>query len=442
VSPGRPVTERIETMQVTVESTGALERRMRVELPAERIEKEVDSRLKSVGKSVKIKGFRPGKVPPKVVKQRYGAQIRQEVLSDLMQQSYSDAVQQENLSPAGGPRIETESQGDGKGFTYIATFEVMPEVELEGLDKIKVEKPEVEIGDSDLDEMIENLRKQKATWTAVERASATGDRVVVDFEGKLKGEPIEGGQGKEVPVILGQGQMLPDFEKGLTGVRAGEEKTFKVKFPKNYPAEELQGAKVDFTIHTHRVEEETLPPVDDSLAGMFNVTEGGLEQFRKDVADNMRHEADQKVKAQLREQLMDELLAANPIEIPQALKHQEMHSMQHEAMQRLGIEDHDKAPPLENFAESAEKRVRLGLLIRQLITDQELKIDEELVRAHIEEMCSGYENAEEMVNMYMNTPQLRQQIEPAVLEQRAFDWLLDQGKVKTRKVAFGEFMNG
>jgi len=428
-------------MQVTVESTGTLERRMRVELPAERIEKEVDSRLKSVGKNVKIKGFRPGKVPAKVVRQRYGAQIRQEVLSDLLQQSYSDAVQQENLNPAGGPRIETESQGDGKGFAYVATFEVMPEIELKGLDKIKVEKAEVEIADSDLDDMIDNLRKQKATWTEVERASAKGDRVVVDFEGKLKGELIEGGQGKEVPVILGQGQMLPDFEKGLTGIKAGDDKTFKVKFPKDYHAEDLQGQKVDFSIHTHRVEEETLPPVDDALAEMFSVKEGGLEQFRKDVTDNMRHEADQKVKAKVREQLMEGLLAANPLEIPQALKHQEMHSMQHEAMQRLGIEDHDKAPPIENFAESAEKRVRLGLLVRQLITDENIRIDEERVRQHVEEICAGYENADEMVNMYMNTPQVRQQVEPVVLEQMAFDRLLEHGKVKTRKVSFKDFMN-
>ena len=429
-------------MQVTVESTGKLERRMRVELPAERIEKEVDSRLKSVGKNVKIKGFRPGKVPPKVVKQRYGAQIRQEVLSDLMQQSYTDAVQQENLNPAGGPQIETETGADGKGFTYIATFEVMPEVKLEGLDKIKVEKPEVEIGDSDLDEMIENLRKQKATWTEVERASAKGDRVVVDFEGRLKGEPIEGGQGKEVPVILGQGQMLEDFEKGLTGIKAGDEKTFKVKFPKDYHAEDLQGQKVEFTIHAHRVEEETLPPVDDSLAEMFSVKEGGIERFRKDVLDNMRHEADQKVKSRVREQLMEGLLAANPIEVPKALKHQEMHSMQHEAMQHLGIEDHDKAPPIENFAESAEKRVRLGLLMRQLITDEDIRLDEERVREHVEEMCAGYENADEMVEMYLGTPRVRQQVEPVVLEQMAFDRLLEHGKVKAKKVGFKEFMNG
>jgi trigger factor len=438
----RLTAERIEIMQVTVESTGTLERRMRVELPAERIEKEIDSRLKSVGKNVKIKGFRPGKVPAKVVKQRYGAQIRQEVLSDLLQQSYSDAVQQEKLNPAGGPKIETESEGDGKAFAYVATFEVMPEVRLEGLDKIKVEKPEVEIGDSDLDDMIENLRKQKATWTEVDRASAKGDRVVVDFDGKLKGEPIEGGQGKEVPVILGQGQMLEDFEKGLTGIKAGDDKTFKVKFPKDYHAEDLQGKKVDFTIHAHRVEEQTLPPVDDSLAEMFSVKEGGIERFKKDVLDNMRHEADQKVRARLREQLMEELLAANPIEIPRALKHQEMHSMQHEAMQHLGIQDHDKAPPLENFAESAEKRVRLGLLMRQLITDENIRLDEERVRQHVEDMCAGYENADEMVEMYLGTPQVRQQIEPVVLEQMAFDWLLEHGKVKSKKVGFKEFMNG
>jgi trigger factor len=429
-------------MQVTVESTGTLERRMRVELPAERIEKEVDSRLKSVGKNVKIKGFRPGKVPAKVVKQRYGAQIRQEVLSDLLQQSYSDAVQQEKLNPAGGPKIETESGGDGKSFAYVATFEVMPEVKLDGLDKIKVEKPDVEIADSDLDDMIENLRKQKATWTEVDRACAKGDRVVVDFEGRLKGKPIEGGQGKEVPVILGQGQMLEDFEKGLTGIKAGDEKTFKVKFPKDYHAEDLQGQKVEFTIHAHRVEEETLPPVDDSLAEMFSVKEGGIERFRKDVLDNMRHEADQKVKSRVREQLMEGLLAANPIEVPKALKHQEMHSMQHEAMQHLGIEDHDKAPPIENFAESAEKRVRLGLLMRQLITDEDIRLDEERVREHVEEMCAGYENADEMVEMYLGTPRVRQQVEPVVLEQMAFDRLLEHGKVKAKKVGFKEFMNG
>jgi trigger factor len=428
-------------MQVTVESTGKLERRMRVELPAERISQEVAARLKSVGRTAKIKGFRPGKVPAKVVKQRYGKQIREEVVSELMQKSYTDAVVQENLNPAGGPKIEAEKVQDGKNFSYVATFEVMPEVALKNLDKIKVQKPDVSIGDEDLDAMILKLRKQKATWEPVDRQSKDGDRVIVDFDGQLKGEPIKGGQGKEVPVELGAGQMLPEFEKALFGVKSGEEKSFKVKFPKDYHAEELQAKKVDFSVLVHRVEEETLPPVDDSLAELFEVKEGGIEQFKKDVTDNMHREAKAKIKSDIREQVMQGLIDANPFDIPQALKHPEMHTMQHEAMQRLGIEDHDQAPPLENFAEMAEQRVRLSLLLRQVITEQKLTVDADKVRARVEEMCEGYENAEEMVNIYMSNPQMVQQIEPMVLEDQAVDWLAQNGKVTSKKVSFEEYMN-
>ena len=428
-------------MQVTVESTGTLERRMRVELPAERINQEVDSRLKSVGRTAKIKGFRPGKVPPKVVKQRYGKQIREEVLSELMQKSYSDAVMQENLNPAGGPRIEPQVSDDGKSFAYVATFEIMPEIELKGLDKVKVAKPDVSLGDEDLDDMIEKLRKQKATWEPVGRKSKEGDRVIIDFNGELKGEPIAGGEGNEVPVVLGQGAMLPDFEKALYGIAAGGEKSFKVKFPKDYHAEELQGKKVDFAVTVHRVEEEILPPVDDSLAEQFEVKEGGIEQFKKDVMENMEREARAKVKSDVREQALNGLVEANPFEIPETLKQQEMHQMQHEAMQRLGIEDHDQAPPMENFAEMAEKRVRLGLLVRQLIADQNMTVDADQVRTRVEEMCAGYENADEMVNVYMSNPQMVQQIEPMVLEDQAIDWLLENGKVTTKKVSFNDYMN-
>ncbi len=427
-------------MQVTVESTGALERKLRVELPGERIEKEVDSRLKSVGKTAKIKGFRPGKVPPKVVKQRYGKQIREEVLAELMQKSYSDAVIQENLKPAGAPTIEPEND-DGKSFAYVATVEIMPEVTLKGLDKIKVEKPDVAIEDSDLDEMIEKLRHQKAEWVAVDRKSKQGDRVVCDFDGTLKGKKIDGGHGTNVPVVLGQGQMLPDFEKGLTGVKTGDETSFTVKFPKDYHAEDLQGQKVEFAVTVHKVEEMKLPPVDDTLAEMFNVEEGGIEQFKKDVLENMQREAEQKVKNDVREQAMNGLLAANPLDVPKTLKHKEMHSMQHEAMRRMGVEDHDQAPPMENFAESAEKRVRLGLLIRQLIADNNISLEQDRVREYVEDMCAGYENTEEMVNMYLGNPQVMQQIEPMVLEQMAIDWLLEHGKVKKKKVSFSDYMN-
>jgi len=428
-------------MQVKVESTGTLERRMRVELPAEHIDQEVDSRLKSVGRTAKIKGFRPGKVPAKIVRRKYGKQIREEVLSELMQKSYTAAIVEAKLNPAGGPKIEPEAGGENKNFAYTATFEIMPEVKLKNLEKIKIETPDVTIGKKDVDDMLLKLRKQKATWAEVERKSADGDRVVVDFTGTLKGEAFPGGTGTEVPVVLGQGQMLPDFEKGLTGVAAGDEKSFKVKFPKDYHAEDLAGKKVDFAIKTHRVEEEVLPPVDDKLAEMFEVAEGGIGKFIADVKENMHREAEAKVKNDVREQIMDGLTDTNPIEIPNTLKHQEMHSLQHEAMQRMGIEDHDQAPPEANFADAAEKRVRLGLLLSQVISDQKLTVDEKMVRARVEEMCASYESSDEMVEAYMSNPQVVQQVEPMILEQQAIDWLAENGKSTTKKVAFREYMD-
>jgi len=427
-------------MEVTVESTGTLERRMRVELPIAPIEEQVDSRLKTVGRTAKIKGFRPGKVPPKVVRQRYGQQVREEVLNEVLQKSYTQAVTQEKLNPAGGPKIETEDD-NGKTFAFTATFEVMPEVKLKDLEKIKIEKPDVTIGDEDIDDMLMNLRKQKASWEEVDRKSADGDRVTIDFVGKLKSEVFPGGEGKEYPVVLGAGQMLPDFEKGLMGVKAGEETTFKVKFPKDYHAEDLAGKKADFEINVHRVEGEVLPELNDEFAESFNVTEGGLEKFKTDVRENMEREASQKTKNDMREQVMNGLLEANPLDIPHTLKHQEMHALQKEAMQRLGVEDAEQAPPLDNFSEGAEKRVALGLLLRQVIVDKEITVDEAMMRTRVEEMCAGYENADDMVNMYMSNPQVMQQIEPMVVEQQAINWIIDNGKTKDKKISFKEFMN-
>jgi len=427
-------------MDVTVESTGTLERRMRIELPLEPIEQQVNSRLQSVGRTAKVKGFRPGKVPAKVVKQRYGKQVREEVLNEVLQKSYSEAITQQELTPASGPKIETENQG-GNTFAFTATFEVMPVVDLKDLAKIKIENPEVTIGDDDIEDMLLNLRKQKASWEEVDRKSADGDRVVIDFVGKLKGEPFPGGEGTDYPVVLGAGQMLPDFEKGLVGVKAGDEKTFKVKFPKDYQAEDLAGKKVDFTINAHRVEAEVLPELDDEFAESFNVTEGGLERFRKDVRENMDRESEQKVKNDLREQVMNGLLEANPLEVPHALKHQEMHSMQRDAMQRMGIEDAEQAPPLDNFAEAAEKRVVLGLLVRQVILDKKITIGEADLKSYVEEMCASYENAADMVNMYMSNPQIMQQIEPMVVEQQAIEWIIENGATKNKKISFKEFMN-
>ena len=427
-------------MEVTVESTGTLERRMRVELPVAPIEQQVDSRLKSVARTAKIKGFRPGKVPAKVVRQRYGKQVREEVLGEVLQKSYAAAVTQEKLSPAGGPKIETEDD-NGETFAFTATFEVLPDISLKDLEKIRIERPEVTIADEDIDDMLMNLQKQKASWEEVERKSAAGDRVVIDFVGKLKGEAFPGGEGKEYPVVLGAGQMLPDFEKGLMGVKAGEETTFKVKFPKDYHAEDLAGKKADFEINVHRIEGEILPELNDEFAASFNVTEGGLEQFMADVRENMEREAEQKAKVDLREQVMNALLEANPIDIPHALKHREMHNLQKEAMQRLGVEDPEQAPSLDNFSDAAEKRVALGLLLQQIIIDKQISVDETMIRARVEELCAGYENTEDMVNMYLNNPEVMRQIEPMVVEQQAINWIVDNGKTKDKKISFKEFMN-
>jgi trigger factor len=289
--------------------------------------------------------------------------------------------------------------------------------------------------------MLLNLRNQNATWESVDRKSAEGDRVTIDFVGKLKDEVFQGGEGKDYPVVLGAGQMLPDFEKGLTGVKADEEKSFKVKFPKEYHAEDLAGQKADFTVNVHRVEAEVLPELNDEFAESFNVTDGGLEQFMTDVRENMERESSQKTKGDLREQVMNGLLETNPLEIPNTLKHDEMHTLQREAMQRLGVEKADQAPPLDNFAEAAEKRVALGLLLRQVIVDKELKADAAMIRARVEELCAGYENAEDMVDMYLGNPQVMEQIEPMVIEQQAIDWIIEHAKSKAKKISFKDYMN-
>jgi len=288
--------------------------------------------------------------------------------------------------------------------------------------------------------MLENLRKQKATWETVKREAVEGDRVVVDFDGTLKGEPIEGGTGKEVPVVLGEGQMLPDFEKGLTGVKADEEKSFKVKFPKDYHIEELAKKQIEFTVKVHRVEEQELPALDDSLAEIYGVAEGGLKKLRQDVVENMEREAEQKVRNDVREQAMTGLLEANAIEVPKSLLQQEAHSMQHDAMRQFGIEDHDQAPPIDNFTDSAEKRVRLSLLIQRLVKDNGIALDASRMRERVEQICAGYENAEEMVTAYLGDPQVIARIEPLVMEEQAVEWIIENGVEKLKKISFKEYM--
>ncbi|MEO1202097.1 MAG: trigger factor [Pseudomonadota bacterium] len=428
-------------MMVSIEAADGLERKMRVEVPAEQIDREIESRLKRVGRTAKIAGFRPGKVPAKVIRQRYGGQVRQEVLSELVQSSYSEALRKEKLLPAGSPQIEPEPADADGGLRYVATFEVFPEIELSGLESIRVERPEVEMTDADVDAMLENLREQKAEWVDVERDAAAGDQVIVDFDGTLGGEPIEHGKGEDVEIVLGEGRMLPDFEKALTGAGAGQELDFQVSYPKDYPKEDLAGRKAEFKAAVKSVREKQLPPLDDTLASAYGVDEGGLDKLREGVLDNMRNEVAMKVRNDVKQQVLDALLAANDIDVPASLLTREQHTMQHEAMRRMGVTEHDQAPPAETFAEPARKRVKLGLLMQEFIEREGVVLDESRLRERVAEMFAGYDDPETIIDTYVSNPELRRQIEPMILEDQAVELLAKKGKETTRSVAFSDYMN-
>jgi trigger factor len=427
-------------MQVSVEASAGLERRMSVQVPAEQVEKEVSSRLASVGRNAKIQGFRPGKVPAKVIRQRYGDQVRQEVLQELLQSSYSEAVMQEQLQPAGSPTIEPGNLDEGQDLSYTAIFEVYPEVMLKGLNSIKIEQPEAEISDADIDTMIENLRKQRADWQAVERKAADSDQVTLDFEGTLKGEPFDGGSAKDFKVVLGDGAMLPDFEKNLRGVEAGTEKSFKLKFPKDYHAADLAGQKVEFAITVAEVAEQVLPEIDEELVKTYGIESGSVDELRKDIAANMERELAAKCKAETKRQLLEGMLEANPIEIPDVLVRQECEAMQKETMQRMSITEPDQAPGTETFRETAKKRVRLGLLMSAAIKENEIELDQALVTTKVDEMCAPYDNPDEIRNIYMQNQQFLGQIQNMVMEEQVVAFLMKQGAVSSRKMAFSELM--
>lgn len=427
-------------LDISVESSEGLKRQITVRVPSAEIDREVDKRLKSVGKTAKLKGFRPGKVPAKVVRKRYGGQVRQEVVGDIIRTSFSHAVTQKQMQPAGNPSIEPLPGGDEAHFSYRATFEVFPEVSFSDLTKLEYQTPAVEIGDADVDKMIERLRKQKGTWNAVERKAEDGDRVTVSFVGKVGKEPFEGGEGKDVKVVIGSGQVIDDFDKALHGLAAGDEKAAKVKFPKDYGAENLAGKKATFDISVSKVDELVLPEVDDEFIAEFGVKEGGVEAFKADVRKNMQRELDERLRGTSKNNVLDALHDAHPVQLPEALVGQEMHSLQHDAMRRMGIQDHAQAPAAENFRPAAEKRVRLSLLVQELIAQEKLEIDRERVEARVQELASPYESPEEAAQLYRSNREMMSQIESSVLEDQVVELLIERGQSKTQKLSFDEFM--
>ncbi len=428
-------------MLVSVETTKGLERRMKVQVPAERIDSEVDQRLRRVGKSAKLKGFRPGKAPMKVIRQQYGGEVRRDVVGEVMQQTYAEAIGQEKLRPASNPKIETDEVAEGKDLKYTAVFEVYPEIKIKGLSSIKVKKPTANIVDGDVDDMLENLRKQRAVWQKVKRVAGEGDRVIIDFTGRIDGEAFTGGSGEKVPVVCGEGQMLPDFEKSLIGISAGESRTFPVAFPNDYHAADLAGKTAEFETSCETVEEQVLPELNDEFCVAYGVKEGGLEKLREEVLQNMQSELKQKIQASMKDQLLNQLLKKNPIEIPATLIDEEIHTMQHDAMKRMGIKDHSQAPPGEAFTEQARRRVGLGLLINEIIKSQNLKADKARVSEKLNQIAGGYGDPKQALQAYTSNPGMMSQIEMMVLEQQAVDWALGQVKQTDDPHSFSDLMN-
>jgi len=428
-------------MQVSVESTGALERRMEVSVPRERVEQAIDERLQRVGRSAKLKGFRPGKAPLKVIRQQFGAQVRQEVLSDLMQSSFAEAVSSQKLSPAAGPRIEPISTGAGEDLKYRAVFEVFPEVELKSVDGLKIERPVAEVTESDVDAMVQNLREQRPRFNAVDRPSAEGDRVTMDFNGQLDGKGFEGSKGEGVAVLLGGGRMLADFERGVTGASAGDSLKIDVRYPDDYHNKSLAGQTAAFDVQVKKVEEKVLPELDDEFCSEYGVLEGGMEQLRAEVRENMGRELTTNIRTRLKQQLFDRLLEGNPVEVPRGLVDAQVREMQIDAARRIGARDASQVPPPETFQEPARRRVALGILISELIKDRGIELDRARVEERLAELAADYPDPEPVLKAYRENAEAMRQVESLVLEEQVIDYLLERAETKDRPMSFKDLMN-
>ena len=428
----------MEELQVSVETGQGLERRVQVRVPAQRIEREVEARLRSVSRTANIKGYRPGKVPEKVVRQRFGDQVRREVLQEVVQSTYHEAISREQLRPVGDPRIDAPADAGtiGTDLAFTAIFEVFPEFSIKGLDGISATRPEPAFGDADIEFVTESLRRQRGHWHTTDRAARAGDRVLVDFEGRVNGASMEGGTGEKVTIVLGSGRMIEDFERQLVGVCAGDSRDIKVRFPADYPNARLAGQTADFSIQTSEVAEEHLPAIDEEFIRSFGVESGTQEDFQQDIRRNMADEFAARARADIKRQLLEQLLQSNLIDIPVVLVEQEATSLQADAMRNLGITDPAAAPSLESFRQTAERRVRLGLLIGALIREQQIVVDRDKVRERIDQLSGGYDKPDEIRKLYYQTAQLLTQVENTVLEEQVVDWLAAKAAITPKPTTF------
>ena len=427
-------------MQVSVETTEGLGRRMRVQVPAERIEQAVESRLNDMRPRLRLHGFRPGKVPMKVVRQRYGEQVRGEVLSEVVESSYAEAVQQENLQPAGAPSIEDLQATSGEDLSYTATFEVMPQVEVRGVENITVERPQVEITDADVDEVLERLRRQHATFEAVERPAQEGDRVLIDFHGTVDGEEFNGNRGEDTPVEIGSGRMPVEFEQGLVGISAGEQRTVEYTFPQHFPDEAIAGRKAVFDVTAKSVEAPRLPEADDDFARHLGIEEGGLETLRGRIRESLERDRDQAVRRRLKEQVMEGLYRNNPVELPRTLVDGEVQQLRQQA--RGGQPEGEDPGPSAQFEEQARRRVTLGLVVNEIVRSNDIKLDQERLQRSLAEIAAGYERPREVIQHYTQDRRLMEGLQIAVLEDQVVDWAMERVQTVDKPMSLEELMTG
>jgi len=424
-------------MQVSVEACEGLERKLTVQVPAETVEMEVNNRLNSLKNTVIIDGFRPGKVPLKVIKQKYSGSILQEVASELMQSSFRDALTQENLSPAGDPVIDAKNLVLGEVMEYSATFEVYPELSLSPVADLAIDQVEATVEDSDVDNMIEVLRKQKMDWVEVDRASTTEDRISIDFVGTVDGEKFDGGSANDMPMVLGAGQMIPGFEEKLTGLKAAEETTFKVPFPEDYAAKDLAGKEAEFAVTVKKVEEPKLPEIDEEFAKAFGVENGDANQLKAEIQDNMSRELAKRLRTLVKESVMKALVDANPVDVPSATVQQEAEALK----QQTEAQSPGSDLPVDTFMVDAKRRVQLGIILSEVAKTASLQLDATMVKDRVEEMAKDYDDPEEFVNYYMANQELLRGIETLVMEDAVVDWIVNQAQVTAKSSSFDAVMN-
>jgi trigger factor len=431
-------------MQSNLETLNSLERRLSIVVSMQEVNTEVANRLKRLSKSVKIHGFRPGKVPVKIVEQQYGGQVRQEVLGDTIQKSFGDAVREQNLRVAGLPKIEVQSGDETtEQFEYTATFEIYPEVELGDLTAISIEKPMVEVGDAEIDKTIEVLRKQRAVFEPVQRAAASGDQVKMDYRGTIGGEAFDGGTAEGNIVQLGEGRLLPDFENNVIGLSAGESKTFTMTFPEDYHGKEVAGKEAQFEITVEEVLEPRLPEIDAEFAKTLGIGDGDLEKMRSEIRANLEREVKRRTIAKVKDQVMKGLLDSTSIELPQALVEQEAERLAEQMKQDLqsrGLNTQNVPLPHEAFDEEARRRVQLGLIVSEVVSKHGLSAKPEQVKEVVEEQARAYEKPEEVRRWYYESPDRLREIESVVLESNLVEWVTGQAKVEDKPTAFDDLM--